>query len=109
MRSSVPLKDVTTEKLVVEAVSLWEAQRVFRGLWEGGGAGLGCTQTWSADGLRVHLEGWDGVNRDAVGAWVELTADGRSQRRRQGQSQPRRRKKIRSAMAISAIIPSASG
>jgi hypothetical protein len=31
--------------------------------------------------LRVHLEGGDEVNRDAIGTWVELTAGGRSQRR----------------------------
>jgi hypothetical protein len=31
--------------------------------------------------LRVHLEGGDGVNRDAIGAWVELTANGQTQRR----------------------------
>ncbi len=31
--------------------------------------------------LRVHLEGGGGVNRDAIGAWVELTANGQTQRR----------------------------
>ena len=31
--------------------------------------------------LRVHLEGGGSVNRDAIGAWVELTANGQTQRR----------------------------